>query len=121
MIRSTDVLKALRETASTDGMTQQKISDKSGVARSYICDLLNGKKDIEGLTLRKLAALFPDATLNLHGDTPIINAPRNNGNVVGVNHGSICADCVSSVMDRILASDELSSDEKIKFIKILKK
>lgn len=120
MINTSEILKALRDRSFVDGLTQQEISSKSGVSRSYICDLLNGKRDIGGITLRTLIALFPDATLYLR-DAPLVNAPSNSGNVVGVNHGTANMGCRSDVIREILNSDELTSDEKVKVMKVLQK
>lgn len=58
------------------------------------------------------------ATIDDHIEAPFIDAPNNNGNVVGVNHA---ADGRAEIINLILSSDELSDAEKVKFLKILQK
>lgn len=103
------------------GMTYNEIAQKHGISYTYIHNLLSGKRPIAGLTLAKLNALFPDASLSLHGDTVSIRADHNSGNVVGINRGKIFADYMNVVMDKILESKELSDAEKIKVMKVLKR
>ncbi len=104
-----------------DGETQADIAKKAGISQPYLCDLISGKADVEGLTIKKLNALFPEASLNLEGDSVSIHADYNSGNVVGINHGKISTACIAAVVDKILESDELSDTEKVKVMKVLKK
>ena len=121
MINFEEVLEDLRSQYAT-GKTQEEIAKRTGVGRSYFCQLISGKSPIEGLSLKKFNQLFPDCVVYLHGDKVKINAPSNSGNVVGINNGSVANNgCMDWVMDRILAADELSADEKIKVLKVLKK
>ena len=64
MIDAQSLIDALRDRYKS-GETQQEISEKTSVARSYICDLLSGKKKADGLTLKKINQLFPHAELSL--------------------------------------------------------
>ena len=118
MIDAKDILAELRHIYD-DGATQQEISDRTGVSRSYIRDLLSGKRPVDGLTLKKINQLFPRSVLLLSGDTVSINADRNSGNVV--NGDQISDGCLSAIIDKIIASDELTAEEKVKVIKVLKK
>lgn len=120
MIFGKDILAALRERWES-GETQQNIAKKAHISQAYLCDLISGKSDIEGLTVKKLNALFPEASLNLRGDSVSIHADHNSGNVVGVNRGRISSDCMTAVIDKILESEELSDAEKVKVMKVLKK
>ena len=120
MIAAGDILAELRRRYDS-GSTQQELSQLTGVSRSYIRDLLSGKRAIDGLTIKKINQLFPRSVLQLNGDTVSIHANRNSGNVVGVNHGTISQDCLSAVENRILESTDLTAEEKIKVLKVLKK
>ena len=121
MIDLEEVIKDLREQYA-NGETQGEISKRTGIGQSYFCQLISGKRSIDGLSLKKFNQLFPDSVVQLHGDKVKIDAPGNSGNVVGINHGSVeCQDCREWAMDKILSSNELSADEKIKVLKVLKK
>ena len=102
------------------GATYQELSRKYGVSYTHIHNLLNGKRAVSGISLDFLFRLFPKAQINLHGDAVSIAAPQNRGNVVGVNHAPI-ADCLSGIMDKILSTEELTDEEKVKVLKVLKK
>ena len=90
------------------------------MSQSYIAELISGQCAVDGLSLKKVNQLFPDAVLLLSGDTVSIHANRNSGNVVGVNHGTISQDCMSAVQDKILETKDLTDAEKIKFLKVLR-
>ena len=120
MIDSKIIIKALREQLQGD-LTQLELSERTGVSRTYICELVSGKANSDGLTIGRLNALFPECVLDLHGRNVQINANNNSGNVVGVNNGKITADCMAQVMAKIIDASELSDSEKIKFMKVLKK
>lgn len=49
--------------------SQTKFAKDRGVARSYLSDLISGKHDVAGLTIRKLFQLFPYCEINLRGFT----------------------------------------------------
>ena len=68
MIEMKQVYAALREKYSA-GMTQQEIADATGVSQTYIGNLLSGQRPIDGLTLKKVNQLFPDAVIVLNGET----------------------------------------------------
>jgi len=101
------------------GTTQQEISEKTGVAQSYIADLMSGKKKFGGLTLRKINQLFPDATINLHGDT--VMADNSGALVENDTPANIEAAFLIDKIDRIVDSDELTAEEKVKVLKVLTK
>lgn len=113
MIDAGMILTELREIYNA-GSTQQEIADRTGVSQSYVADLLSGKRSVDGLTLKKINQLFPQAILLLSGDTVSIRANRNSGNVVGVNHGTISQDCMSAIQSRILKEDGKMLAEQIR-------
>lgn len=120
MIDFEDIISALKGEYDS-GMTYEQIARKHGVSYTYIHNLFSGKRAVEGLTLKKINKLFPNAVLHLNGDNVFVRADHNSGNVVGVNNGTIDAGCMAAVLDKILESDELSDTEKIKVMKVLKK
>lgn len=120
MIDSKEIIAKLK--AEYDkGMTYQEIAKKHGVSYTYIHNLFDGNRDPEGLTIKKINRIFPDAVLYLSGDNVTITANQNQGAVVGVNHGAVNTDLLSVILDKILLTEELSAEEKIKVIKVLKK
>ena len=86
----------------------------------YIRGLLPDKRKIDGLTLKKINQHFFRSPLLLSGDTVSIHDDSNSGNVVGVNRGPVSWDCISAVQGRILESEELSAEEKVKMLKVLR-
>lgn len=100
--------------------TQGEIAKELHLAQSVINRILSGRKKIELLSIGTFQKMFPDAVTDLHGSS-FINAPQNRGNVVGINNGHMVTDCLSDVMDKILSAEELSDEEKVKVLKVLKK
>lgn len=105
MIEGKIILEGLR-TLYKNALTQQALARQTGVSQGYICDLLSGRKDTEAITIKTLKQLFPHATLILDSRSmpPVHQLPRD-------------TDSFSKIID----SEELSAEEKIKFIKVLKK
>lgn len=120
MIASDKILDNLKARWNS-GETQASIAKSAGISQAYLCDLISGRADVEGLTIKKLNKLFPKAQLLLDGDSISIHADNNSGNVVGVNRGKISSDCLTTVVDKILESEDLSDAEKVKVMKVLKK
>ena len=102
-------------------LTQQEIAEALNVDQQTINRLLSGKRKAAGLTVGTFDKMFPKAKIDLTGANAVISAPSNSGNVVGVNNGNISADCLSGVMDKILSTEELTAEEKVKVLKVLKK
>ena len=133
MINMAGLLEALRTKYRRPGPTQHELAEEAGISDSYLTELLSGKCDVSGLTMKKINQLFPNATLNLSGDT--VNTEQNHGHsVMSVNHGTVnvgssgAANAVEGgayyrvhVAEHILHSDDLSDEEKVRFLKILKR
>lgn len=93
------------------GATQQEIADRAGVTNQHINNLISGKRSVESMKLETLFKLFPQAEINLSGaQLPGDHAVQIQGGV------SLSADNVRS---KILNTEILSSDEKIKVLKVL--
>lgn len=119
MIDANEILNVLKK--EYEKSTYQQMAKKYGIAYTYLYDIMRGKYNPDSLTLKKINKMFPDAVLHLYGDKVTITAPQNQGNVVGVNNGAIGGDCLSAVLDKLLATDELTAEEKVKVIKVLKR
>lgn len=119
MIDANEILRVLKE--EYEKSTYQEMAKRHNISYTHLYDIMQGKRPTDCLTLKKLNTMFPDATLHLYGDKVTITANQNHGNVVGVNNGAIGGDCLSAVLDKLLATDELTAEEKVKVIKVLKK
>lgn len=79
------------------------------------------------MALKTFFKMFPRATINLHGSGDVGgNTVSGNGNAFGhsnyvVNNGPITQSCIDSVMDKILNTSDLTAEEKVKFLSILRK
>lgn len=47
--------------------SQNKFAENRSVSRSYLSDFISGKRDVSGLTIKKLFQLFPSCEINIHG------------------------------------------------------
>ena len=72
-----------------DGATYQEMASKYGVSYQYLRELIQGEKPIDRMSLAFFKKLFPNATLNLQGDTVIAKNSGINNGVLGVNHGTV--------------------------------
>ena len=115
------ILKYIKEEYAKGRTTQQKIADGLHVDHQTINRLLSGKRKPDGLTVGTFDKMFPHAKIDLSGTNAVFSAPQNSGAVVGVNNGNVSADCLSSIMDKILSTDDLTAEEKVKVLKVLKK
>lgn len=115
------ILEYVRAEYNSGQKTQQEIADALNVEHPTINRLLSGKRSAEGLTIGTFDKMFPRARIDLTGTNAVISAPQNSGAVVGVNNGNISADCLSSIMDKILSTEDLTAEEKVKVLKVLKK
>ena len=115
------IINYIREEYSKGRTTQQEIATALNVDHQTINRLLSGKRSADGLTVGTFDKMFPKAKIDLTGTNAVISAPSNSGNVVGVNNGNISADCLSGVMNKILSTEELTAEEKVKVLKVLQK
>ena len=108
-------------------LTQAEIAKKYNSTQSYIGRIISGKCKPESMSIKNFQKMLPRATINLHGSGDVGgNTVSGNGNAVGhsnyvVNNGPITQSCIDSVMDRILNTSDLTAEEKVKFLSILRK
>ena len=65
--------------------TQDRVAKKLGKSQGMIQKYLSGIDHVQGMKLETLDFLFPNATINLHGDKNIIQTASN----VSVRNGSV--------------------------------
>ena len=109
-----EILELLKKEYS-EGSTYQKMAEDKNVSYSYLRGLLNGINPPEKLSLEILFKLFPRAAINLNGDKIIANGHQ----AIGINNGTV-TQSMDSVIDKILSTDDLTAEEKIKVLKVLK-
>lgn len=112
-------------------LIKQAIADNRGSKAAFcrmtkikpynLSKLLSGeKKFVFGDDWNKLCSFFPEFDdRSIKHSFNQTNNGTNNG-VIGINHGTVGADCLSHMIDRIIATDELTAEEKVKVIKVLK-
>lgn len=125
MIAAREILSEIRSLYD-GGATQQEISDLTGVSRSYVRDLLSGKRSVDGLTVKKLNQLFPNATLSIGnrtiGDNNVIHARarvQSDNNFLPAD-GDAVEHFRRKILDCIIACEEISDEERGKFLRIIR-
>ena len=103
-----------------NGATYQEMAKKYGLSYSYLRELLLGIKPVSRMSLDFFFKLFPAATISVEGKTivPVVNNGTNSGAMTGVIQYGDNAD---KVLNQILSTEDLTAEEKIKVIKVLKK
>ena len=126
MIEPRDILAELRSLYDS-GATQQEISDRTGVSRSYVRDLLSGKRAVDGLTLKKINQLFPAASLSLGnrtiGDSNVIHAHarvQSDNNFLPADRDAAVEKYRRDLTDLIISSEEISDEERGRFLRIIR-
>ena len=96
------------------GLTQRQIAERAGLTDAYINQLFSGKSKVEAMKLETLFKLFPNAQINLQG-----------AQIAGDNALQIQMAAEDNSFERnaekVLNDDSLSAEEKVKFLKVLKK
>ena len=126
MINMRDVQSALRDKYNAPGMTQQKLADEAGISRSYLAELISGKCAVDGLTLKKINQLFPEASLSLGnrtiGDRNVIHSHarvQSDNNFLS-GDGDAVENFRRDLTDLIIGSEELSDEERGRFLRIIR-
>ena len=122
MSLANDVYSALKSEYDS-GMTQVEIATRHHVRQGQIQHILSGKRSARGLQLDTVDKMFPNATVNLYGDSISNRTDHSKGPAVEVNRETTSPnlDSISAVIDIIMASEALTSDEKVKVWNVLKK
>ena len=69
MQRLEDVCKSIIDELNyqCNSTSQNRFAESRGVSQSYLSDFISGKRDVSGLTIKKLFQLFPYCEINIHG------------------------------------------------------
>ena len=110
-----------------DGLTQQQISNYSGISQPFISQLMNPKDGVERikhLELSKLLKLFPDARIVFGGDRRIGDVHHNTNSPVIQGDGNTVAaqpseETASAFLQRIMESDDIDAETKVKIYRML--
>ena len=104
------------------GMTQEEVAAHCHIRHTQAQKILSGSRNASGLELRTFDKMFPNATVNLYGDVSN-HADHNKAPAIEGNRGTTSPnpDSISAVIDIIMASDKLTSDEKVKVWNVLRK
>lgn len=116
-----DIRKAIWNWYKTENLTQPQIAEMLGINHASVNAWLNGNaKTIRPSNWEKLypyiKKYFPP-NITMGDSSPIVTGSH----AVGINNGTITQSCLDSVMDKILSSEDLSAEEKVKVLKVLKK
>lgn len=103
------------------GMTQVEVAVHCHIKHGQAQKILSGTRSASGLELGTFDKMFPNATVNLYGDKVSIRTDLNCSSGVEEKRGTLSPDCISAVIDIIMASEALTSDEKVKVFNVLKK
>lgn len=116
-----EILAALKDEYAS-GKTQKEIGEKHGLTQTDVQRLLSGDRKVDGLKLKTFLRMFPNASINLNGNT--VNVRSDNGSTAfGVvagdvnNVGQIPRELISAV----LADKSLSIAERAQLLKELYK
>lgn len=109
-----DILKAIRDEYKT-GATQAELAQKYRCSQVHLGRLLSGKRSVEKISMETFFKIFPRAKINLDSGvhSSVVNTGLNMGHMI---NGNATHD---DVIQKILSDDSLSSDEKIKVLKVL--
>jgi predicted transcriptional regulator len=122
MIDAQKIIDTLKEEFNK-GRSYNQMSRESGVSQPYICDLVNGKKASDGLTIRKINQLFPNATLSLNNSI-VQNVNSNTGNniqMVGEKNFAAPDKTLDQILNKVMENDKFTAEAKVEFFNIIKK
>lgn len=103
------------------GKTQVEIAELCNVTQSYIQRLLSGKQGAGGITIRVFCRMFPNATVNLHGDH---NTTINGSNLAIRNSGGSVVQSIDStkfaqLQSKVIMEEGIPAEYKVAFLKLI--
>lgn len=121
MITADDIRNAIRSALAEH--KQEWLSKRSGVARSYLCDLANGRSNAGGISALKFLALLPHIAQYLPHDPSIHGSAVNTGTISNSSNVLNVSGTADHTLDTIrkVTDSELSDADKVKFIRTLLK
>ena len=121
MIDAQKIIDAIKEEFNK-GTSYNQMSRASGVSQPYICDLVNGKKAPDGLTVRKINQLFPHAALKLNNSI-VQNINSNTGTnyqIVGEKNFASPDKTLDQILNKVMENDKFTAEAKVEFFNIIK-
>jgi transcriptional regulator with XRE-family HTH domain len=112
------------------GMTYQAISNHTGISASNVAGIINGRRPVKNPSVDLFLKLFPKAKISFDGATQTINASGNanvaqtvSGNIDQSRHVETVEDSgiIGKIMEKVLDHEEFDAEEKVKFMKFIKK
>jgi predicted transcriptional regulator len=122
MIDAQKIIDTLKEEFNK-GRSYNQMSRESGVSQPYICDLVNGRNKADGLTIRKINQLFPNATLTLNNSI-VQNINSNTGTnyqIVGEKNFASPDKTLDQILNKVMENDKFTAEAKVEFFNIIKK
>lgn len=112
------------------GMTQDEMARKHNVTQCQIQRVISGKRTAAGFSVQTIDKMFPKAVIHLDGITQNITNSGNanfaqtvSGNIDQSRNGAANNDSelINKMLTNVLDHEEFTAEEKIKFMKFIKK
>ena len=121
-ILTDEIKKAIWDWYQEEKLTQPQIAKLLGLKHASVNAWLNG--DAKTIRPKNWEKLYPHIKNYLPSGyiTNGVSSPIVTGaHAIGINNGTITQNCLDSVIGKIIADEELSDAEKVKFIRVLRK
>ena len=117
-----EVLEAVKKMYDS-GMSQEEISRKIGISRSYVKGFVNETQLPKNISVNTLLKVFQHCKIDLNGNginnaSGIVNTGTTN-NITQKNFESQKDNFIKEISSKVLNHEKLSDSEKIKFLQIL--
>ena len=112
------------------GMTYQEISRHTGISSSNVAGIINGRRPVKNPSVDLFLKLFPNAKISFDGVTQNITNSGNanfaqtlSGNIDQSRNGAANNDSelINKMLTNVLDHEEFTAEEKVKFMKFIKK
>ncbi len=122
-----EVIRSKLKEKIASGMTQEDISNQTGITQSHISKLLSAKRGTEHmkhLRLDTFLKLFPDAQIVFGGENRQIGNVHHNTNspVIQGDGNTVAAqpseETASAFLQRIMAADDIDAETKVKIFNL---
>lgn len=104
------------------GISYNQIAKKRGISQPYLCAIVNGRVNADGLTIQKINKLFPNATLTLNNSI-VQNVNSNTGTnyqIVGEKNFASPDKTLDQILTQVMENDKFTAEAKVEFFNIIK-
>lgn len=104
------------------GISYNQIAKKRGISQPYLCAIVNGRVNADGLTIQKINKLFPHATLTLNNSI-VQNINSNTGTnyqIVGEKNFDSPDKTLDQILNKVMENDKFTAEAKVEFFNIIK-